>query len=147
MIKSFADFWHSCEFLMPSNTIVTSFIAGLSFPFMLKRLLAKTATIIISSFLPWTLTWGSRIPDRRLSSMDIRKYVTKLLASSSDLLKDTAFCPVSSSTRTTPKLYTSLLSVNWLDWKYSVSKYPKVPCTVYQSCEMSLEDFYWGKWN
>ena len=114
-------------FLIPSIPKATSFIVGLSFPFNPKQLLAKVATINTCPFFPCIMTWGSRISNRWLCFMDWMKYATKLLAWSSDLLKDTAFCPVSSSTRTTPKLYTSLLSVNWLDWKYSASKYPKVP--------------------
>ena len=125
-LKFFIIFWPTEVFQIPSNSIATSLIVGCFLPFKCKHLFARLATMMTSSLSLSFFNRSSRISNRWFSFFEWRKYVVKLL-STSDLVEETSFSPVKSSTRTTPKLYTSLFSMNWLVWKYSGSKYPKVP--------------------
>ena len=108
-------FCYTSDFLsnlrIPSNSNVTSFIFGPFFPFNSKHLYARLATAVICSFSPSFMTLLSTMSNRRFSSIETTKYEAKLLTSL-DHTEDIGFCPVKSSTRTTPKLYTSLFFVN-----------------------------------
>ena len=125
-LKFFIIFWPTEVFRISSNSIATSLIVGCFLPFKCKHLFARLAKMMTSSLSLSFFNWSSRISNRWFSFIEWRKYVVKLL-STSDLVEETGFSPVKSSTRTTPKLYTSLFSMNWPVWKYSGSKYPKVP--------------------
>uniref|UniRef100_A0A7C8YGH8 Uncharacterized protein n=1 Tax=Opuntia streptacantha TaxID=393608 RepID=A0A7C8YGH8_OPUST len=97
------DFW----FRSPANTVATSFVVGLSIPLEFKHRSARLATAIISSFALLCKTIGSKIFNKLESLIDDIKYSTILTfssSSSSNVTNRVGFCPVRSSTRTTPKL-------------------------------------------
>ncbi|RDX67664.1 hypothetical protein CR513_53424, partial [Mucuna pruriens] len=83
------------------------------------------ATAMMCSLFPSSMTLSSIISNNRFSSIHRMKYEAKLLASSG-LREDIGFCPVKSSTRTTPKLVqVSKSSLNYCseaEQQLSVSK-------------------------
>ncbi|KAJ0840095.1 hypothetical protein HanPSC8_Chr14g0614611 [Helianthus annuus] len=100
-----------CDVRIVSNSITTSFIVGLYLPFQLKHRIARLATCRSSSLVASLITIASKTDITRPSSIANKKCVAKLLCSP-NLLMEIGFSPVKSSTKTTPKLYTSLFSVN-----------------------------------
>ncbi|GER34891.1 NIMA-related kinase 4 [Striga asiatica] len=104
-----------------SISSATSFIDGLFCRFSSRHPTARNASAFIVS------TWSSPAPSLSpgsiasmtlSSSTSLLTYIAKFTSSGS-LQKSIALWAVKSSNKTTPKLYTSLLSVNW---------YPSVPC-------------------
>ncbi|KAJ0704003.1 hypothetical protein HanPI659440_Chr14g0557811 [Helianthus annuus] len=96
---------------MPSNSMATSFIVGLCFPLEFKHRIAKLAISKTTPFESSCTTTGSNIDITRPSSIANIKCVAKFLCSP-NLVKEIGFSLVKSSSKTTPKLYTSLFSVN-----------------------------------
>lgn len=103
----------SCSFIpdvISSNSIAISFIDGLYFLSKFKHLFTSFAIAMTCRPTASALTLSSRISNNRSSSMDEIKCPTIPLGSSNGPKVKIGFLPVTSSARTTPKLYTSLFS-------------------------------------
>uniref|UniRef100_A0A8R7UGN7 Uncharacterized protein n=1 Tax=Triticum urartu TaxID=4572 RepID=A0A8R7UGN7_TRIUA len=132
---------HGCciTFLRLSSFSATSFIDGLLSPHISKHRIASSAISSIISVLSPSLISTSKIWLSLFSFMAYINIIDRLFSwagtSGSKLNGNLA---VSSSNKTTPKLYTSLLSVNRLVCMYSGSRYPQVPCTSVMNCDLSI---------
>ena len=107
-------FWFS-DLLKPSNIPSTSYMVGLSSLLNWRHVSASIAIAISFSSVPSSLTLLSKSWKSWFSLLAKRRQLRRFI-SSGHLADEIGFSPVKSSTRITPKLYTSLFSVNWLAW-------------------------------